>query len=89
MLFSKKTTKMIRMVQFIQKSEDFNFSLLGGVRAEIKAVSQTFDFNFLVLNILKEGDINFLFKVLAKFFDYKHNKDIKMVNSITFDDFFD
>ena len=36
-----------------------------------------FDFNFLVLNILKEADINFFFKVLAKFGNYKHNKDIK------------
>jgi len=31
----------------------------------------------LVLNILKEADINFFFKVLAKFGDNKHNKDIK------------
>ena len=35
-----------------------------------------FDFNFLVLNILKEADINFVFKVLAKFGDYKDNKEI-------------
>ena len=27
--------------------------------------------------ILKEADINFVFKVLAKFGDYKDNKDIK------------
>ena len=42
-----------------------------GVRAEITAVSRTF------LNILKEADINFVFKVLAKFGDYKDNKEIK------------
>ena len=36
-----------------------------------------FDFNFLVLYILKEADINLFFKVLAKFGDNKHNKDIK------------
>ena len=41
-LFKKKDTKMIRMVKFIQKTEDFNFSLLGGVRVEIPAVSHTF-----------------------------------------------
>ena len=29
------------------------------------------------LNILKEADINFFFKVLAKFGDNKHDKDIK------------
>ena len=28
-------------------------------------------------NILKEADINFFFNVLAKFGDYKDNKDIK------------
>ena len=33
------------------KTEDFNFSLLEGVRAEILAVSQTFHFAFLVQNI--------------------------------------
>ena len=38
-----------------------------------------FDFNFLVLNILKEADINFFFKVLAKFGDNKHNKDITKI----------
>jgi len=31
----------------------------------------------LVLNILKEADVNFFFKVLGKFGDNKHNKDIK------------
>ena len=36
-----------------------------------------FDFNFLVLNILKEADINFFFKVLAKFGDHKDNRGIK------------
>ena len=41
-VFSKKNTKMIRIVLFIQKTEDSNFSLLGGVRVEIPAVSQTF-----------------------------------------------
>ena len=30
-----------------------------------------------VHNILKEVDINCFFKVLAKFSDYKHNKDKK------------
>ena len=43
------------------------------------AVTWTFYFNILVLNILKEADINFFFKVLAKFGDYKHNKDIKKI----------
>ena len=38
-----------------------------------------FDFTFLVLNILKEADINFFFKVLAKFGDNEHNKDIKKI----------
>ena len=45
--------------------------------AEITAVSRTFDFNFLVLNILIKENIKFFFKVLAKFGDNKHNKDIK------------
>ena len=31
----------------------------------------------MVLNSLKEADINFFFKVLAKFCDNEHNKDIK------------
>ena len=53
--------------------EDFNFSLLGGQG------SQTLNFNCLVLNILKEADIDFFFKVLAKFGDNKHNKDIKQI----------
>ena len=34
--------------------------------------------DFLVLNILKEADINFVFKVLDKFGDNKHNEDIKI-----------
>ena len=38
----KKNKNMIRMVYFIQKTEDFSFSSLGGVRVEILAVSQTF-----------------------------------------------
>ena len=38
---------------------------------------KTFVFHFFGPNILKEEDINFIFKVLAKFGDYKHNKDIK------------
>ena len=33
-------------------------------------------FDFLVQHILKEAD-QFFFKVLAKFGDYKHNKDIE------------
>ena len=68
---------MIRMVQFIQKTEDFNFSLLGGSGQKSLQLVRLFDFNFLVHNILKEADINCFFKVLAKFGDYKHNKDIK------------
>ena len=55
---------MIRMVKFIQKSEDFNFSLLGGSGQKSRLSVGLFDFNFLVLNILKEADINFFFKVL-------------------------
>ena len=35
------------------------------------------DFPLFVPNILKEADINFVFKNLAKFGDYKDNKDIK------------
>ena len=34
-----------------------------------------FDFHFPLKNILKEADIKFVFKVLAKFGDYKDNKD--------------
>ena len=34
---------------------------------------------FLVQNMLKEADINFVFKVLAKNGDYKDNKDIKKI----------
>ena len=33
----------------------------------------------MVLNILKEADINLFFKVLAKFGNNKHNKDIKKI----------
>ena len=68
---------MVKMVQFIQKSEDFNFSLLGGSGQKSRLSVRLFDFNFLVLNILKEADINFFFKVLAKFGDNNHKKDIK------------
>ena len=77
MNFVTKNTKMIRMVYFIQKSEDFNFLLLGGSGQKSRQSVRLFDFDFLVLNILKEADINFFFKVLAKFGDNKHNKDIQ------------
>ena len=40
---------------------------------------QGFDFDFDVPNILKEAENNFLFKVLAKLADYKHNKDIQKI----------
>ena len=43
------------------------------------AVSWTFLLQLLVPNILKEADINFFFKVLAKFGDYKDNKAIEKV----------
>ena len=38
------------------------------------SIKKTLEVN--VPNILKEADIIFFFKVLAKFGDYKHNKDI-------------
>ena len=59
------------------ESENFNCSLLGGSGQKSQLSVGLFDFNFLVLNILKEADINFFFKVLAKFGDNKHNKGIK------------
>ena len=34
-----------------------------------------FDFEFYVQNILKEAENNFLFEVLAKLCDDKHNKE--------------
>ena len=55
----------------------FNFSLLGGSGQKSWLLFRLFDFAFLVQNILKEGDSNFVFKVLATVGDYKHNKDIK------------
>ena len=58
-----------------------NFSLLVG--SGQKSVG-LFDFNFLVLNILIEADINFFFKVLAKFGDNKQNKDINKIVDIFF-----
>ena len=76
---------------------------MGGSGQKSRLLVRLFDFAFLVQNILKEVDINFFFKVLAKFGDYKHNKDIKemweilifwggckilMENSITFNVFF-
>ena len=39
---------------------------------------------FFVPNILKEADINFGIKVLAKFVDFKHNKDIKKIEEKMF-----
>ena len=56
------------------KTEDFNFSLLGGSWQKSLLVIV---FDFRVQNILKETDINLVFKVLAKFGAYKHYKDIK------------
>ena len=50
---------------------------MGGSWQKSRLSVGLFDFNFLVLNILKEADINFFFKVLAKFEVNKHNKDIK------------
>ena len=47
----------------------------GGVRVEIPAVS-LFDFHFSPHFFFKEADIIFFFKVLAKFGDYKDNKDM-------------
>ena len=40
-----------------------------------------FDFHSFHQNILKVADINFFFKVLAKFGDYKDNKVIKKIVS--------
>ena len=48
-----------------------------GVRAKISDVSQTFRLRLSCSKHLKEVDIKFVFKVIAKFGDYKHNKDIK------------
>ena len=65
---NKKNAKMIRMVLFIQKTEDFNFSLWGGGQGKIQAVSLTFNLclYFSVPNI-KEAEINLFFKVLPNF----------------------
>ena len=38
-----------------------------------------YDIDCYGLNCIKEADINFFFKVLAKFGDNKHNKDIKKI----------
>ena len=43
------------------------------------------DFHFSQKNILKGADINFFFKVLAKFGDYKDNKDIFFIHRSTLD----
>ena len=43
------------------------FFIIGGVRAEISALSQTFWLQLFGQNIWSEADINFFFKVLAKF----------------------
>ena len=50
---------------------------LSGTNVPIPA--QIGPFHFFGPNILKEADINVFFKVLAKFGDYKHNKDIKKI----------
>ena len=51
--------------------------MIGGSGQKSRLLVRLFDFAFLVQNILKEVDINFFFKVLAKFGDYKPNKDIQ------------
>ena len=51
--------------------------IIGGSGQKSPLSVGLFDFNYLVLNILKEADIYFFFKVLAKFGDNKYNKDIK------------
>ena len=38
-----------------------------------------FDFHYFPKNILKEEDIIFFFKVLAKFGEYKDKKDMKNI----------
>jgi len=50
---------------------------LGGSGQKSWQLFRLFDFDLIVQNIIKEADINFFFKVLAKFGGYKHNKDIK------------
>ena len=45
----------------------------------MKAVSRTFWLQLFGFNILKEADIISFFKVLPKFGDNKHNKDIKKI----------
>ena len=52
---------------------------MGGSGQKSRLSVGLFDFNLLVLNILKEAAINIFFKVLAKFGDKKHNKDIKKI----------
>ena len=52
---------------------------MGGSGQKSQLAVGLFDFNFLVLIILKEADNYFFFKVLAKFVDDIHNKDIKRI----------
>ena len=41
--------------------------------------TEDFDFHFCPKNIFKKANIIFFFKVLAKFGDYKDNKNIKKI----------
>ena len=69
---------LINLVLFwfcIQKSEDFNFSVLGGSGQN----SRTFSFKLFGSNHFKLNRYQFFFKVLPKFGDNKHNKDIKKI----------
>ena len=69
---------MIRMVyNSSRKLKTLIFHYWVGQGRNLGFLVTLFDFDFLVQNILKEADINVCFKVLAKFTDYKHNKNIK------------
>ena len=49
------------------------------VRAEFSAVGPTLYINIYVQNILKEAENSFLFEVLAKLGEDKHNKEIQRI----------
>ena len=66
-----KNTKMIRMVFFVQKSEDFNFSLLVGSGKKSRLLVKLFNFHFFIPDILKEADINY-FLMPFKFLTWNH-----------------
>ena len=68
------------MVYFVQKTEDFGFYYWGGQGRNPGCQSDFLTYTY-PKNILKEVDINFVFKVLAKFGD---SKDIKKIGIFEF-----